>query len=187
MSTWQFRLLVGSLLVACGQSAFGYVTYGNGYGSKWGDDPSFGTGAIVTWSFMQDGTTVDPSVPDASGMSGTSNVTALRASVDSVYGSGAFNTAIQNALNTWSAAANITFVGPVPDSGLPSGSVGAANPNIRIGAFHAVANSGFAGVGAIGYGPPGPPNDITDFPLSGDVFFNLDGPGTVRSFQIAPG
>ena len=28
-----------------------YDTYGDGYGSKW-DNPQFGTGAVVTWSFM---------------------------------------------------------------------------------------------------------------------------------------
>lgn len=46
------------LLSAC--PARGFVSFGNGFGSKWGPGPNFGTGAVVTWGYMLDGTTADP-------------------------------------------------------------------------------------------------------------------------------
>jgi hypothetical protein len=181
---------VAALLCFCiVQPARAYVTFGQGNASKWGDDPFAGSGAVVTWGYMNDGTGVDPTtIPDANGMSGTSSVSSLRTTIDTQYGTGSFETAIQNALNTWSAVANITFVGPVADSGLPAGSPNALTPDIRIGAFHSVPNTFFASVGAVSYGPPGfriPGGN--QFPDSGDLFINLDGPGTSQHFQIATG
>ncbi len=177
------RLVITAVFaVACASAAVAYVTFGQGFSSKWGDDPQFGTGAVVTWGFMLDGTPADPALPAYSELAGTSQISQLRASVDAAYGAGSFDVAIANALGTWSAVANIAFVGPVGDSGLPAGQQGATNPNIRIGAFHAVPNSGFSYVGAIGYGPPGIITPANDFPESGDIFFNLD-----AGFQIATG
>jgi hypothetical protein len=162
-----------------------YDTIGNGFGSKWGASPDPGTGAVVTWGFMPDGTTLDPTnFPFHDAITGTSNITALRNSVDSNYGPGAFNTAIQNAFNTWSAVANVRFVGPVADPGTPVAAAGATTPNIRIGAFQAVTGGWFQFGSAIGIGPPGP---FFEDPFSGDVIFNVAGIGTVRPYQIAPG
>jgi Dockerin type I domain len=176
------------LALAAARTAEAYVTFGNGSASKWGADPYAGAGAVVTWGYMADGTTVDPTrIPDASGMTGTSNISTLRAAIDGQYGTGSFGNAIQSAFNTWSAVANITFIGPVADSGLPAGSPNAYTPDIRIGAFHAVPSTFFASVGAVSYGPPGFANDVTKFPESGDLFLNLDGPGTFQHFQIATG
>ena len=168
------------VVIAAGSSN-AYDTFGNGYGSKWGTDPNAGTGAIITWGYMQDGTTLDPVGFPAPYVIGASNITALRNSVDVNYGVGAFDTAIQNAFNTWSAVANITFVGPVVDNGLPVGSENAISPHVRIGAFNWTEPGG-----AIGYGPPGPWGPDY-FPLSGDIIFNLSGLGIQRPFQIAPG
>ena len=166
---------------------FGFDTIGNGYGSKWGADPNAGTGAVVTWGYMLDGTQLDAEgFPFHDAITGTSNITALRNSVDINYGAGAFDAAIQRSFNTWSAVANITFVGPVTDSGLAVGSTNAITPNIRIGAFQAVAGEWFQYGSAIGLGPPGP-SGANDFPLSGDVIFNVAGIGTQRPYQIAPG
>jgi hypothetical protein len=147
-----------------------YVTYGNGWGSKW-DDPVHGTPAIVTWGFVDDGTTIASTWYLAAEVSGGSNVTALRSAIDGAYGAGAFDAAIQSAFDTWHAVSGITFVGPVAGGNGPMmGSVTA--PDIRIGAFVAVPNSGFSFVGAVGFGPPG--NDLF-FPdaISGDIAFNL--------------
>jgi len=166
----------------CVDAVQAYVTFGQGFSSKWGDDPDFGSGAVVAWGYMLDGTAADPSLPDYGGLAGTSQLSELRGSIDATYGMGAFDTAIQNAFNTWSSVANITFVGPIVDSGLPSGQQGVTTPSIRIGAFHAVPNSGFSFAGAIGYGPPGIVTPANDFPESGDIFFNLD-----SVFQIATG
>jgi len=165
-----------------GQSAFAYVTFGQGFSSKWGADPAFGTGAVVTWGFMLDGTSADPSLPAYPELLGTSQIGTLRTSIDTTYGAGAFDAAIQRAFDTVAAAANIRFIGPLADSGMPAGQQGATSPDIRIGAFHAVPQSGFSFVGAIGYGPPGIITPANDFPESGDIFFNLD-----AAFQIAAG
>jgi hypothetical protein len=162
-----------------------YDTIGNGFGSKWGPSPNAGTGAVVTWSFMPDGTPLDPNnFPFHDAITGTSNITALRNSVDANYGAGAFDTAIQNAFNTWSAAANVRFVGTAADPGLPVAGAGATTPNIRIGAFQAVPGQWFQYGSAIGIGPPGP---FFEDPFSGDVIFNVAGIGTQRPYQIAPG
>lgn len=179
-----------SALVAClllsvvsrGQHVLAYVTFGQGFSSKWGADPTFGTGAIVTWGFMLDGTPAHPSLPAYPELLGTSQIGTLRASIDTTYGPGAFDAAIQRAFDTVAAVANIVFVGPVTDSGMPAGQQGATFPDIRIGAFHAVPDSGFSFLGAIGYGPPGIITPENDFPESGDIFFNLD-----AAFQVAPG
>jgi hypothetical protein len=178
-----FGTLAFAACLASSGPLFAYDTIGNGFGSKWGASPNAGTGAIVTWGFMPDGTQLDPNnFPFHSAITGTSNITALRNSVDVNYGAGAFDTAIQNAFNTWSAVANITFVGPVTDPGLPVAGTGATTPNIRIGAFQAVPNQWFRT--AIGIGPPGP---FFEDPFSGDVIFNVAGIGTQRPYQIAPG
>jgi len=166
--------------------AHGFVSIGNGFGSKWGPAPNFGTGAVVTWGYMLDGTTADPdfrmdpdSSPDSTGVIGGSHITQLRSTIDAVHGSGAFNAAIQRAFDTWSAAANITFIGPETDLGQPFGSPGAIAPDIRIGAFTPDPALFFNNSGAIGYGPPGP---FGEFPLSGDILFNIN-----QTFDILSG
>ena len=184
---FQTGFLIAAALLIQTTSLFAYDTIGNGYGSKWGEDPNAGTGAIVTWGYMPDGTTLDPNgFPFNYAITGTSNITAIRNSVDVNYGASAFNQAIQNAFNTWSAVANITFVGPITDPGLPVGSTNAITPNIRIGAFQAVPGQFFDHGSAIGLGPPGP-SGAAFFPESGDVIFNVAGIGTQRPYQIAPG
>jgi hypothetical protein len=178
-------LLVVLLATATSLPLFAYDTIGNGFGSKWGASPDASNGAVVTWGFMLDGTPLDTNnFPWHDAVTGTSNITALRNSVDANYGPGAFNTAIQNAFNTWSAAANVNFVGPVADSGMPVAGTGATSPNIRIGAFQAVPGQWFQGSSAFGIGPPGP---FFEDPFSGDVIFNVAGIGIQRPYQIAPG
>jgi hypothetical protein len=178
-------LLIAVVLTANPTIAF--ETIGDGYGSKWGDDPNAGTGAIVTWGYMLDSTELDPEgFPFHEAITGTSNMTQLRGDVDAAYGTGSFDAAIQRAFDTWSAVANITFVGPVTDSGLAVGAVGATSPHIRIGAFEAVPGEWFEFGSSIGLGPPGPWGPDY-FPLSGDVIFNVDGLGIQTPYQIAPG
>ncbi len=103
-----------------------YDTIGNGNASKWGDDPYPGSGAIVTWGYVPDGTTVDP---EAVGVEGTSNLSQIRNLFNTNHGEGAFEAAIERAFATWSAVANITFIGPVDDPGDPLGAVGAVDAN----------------------------------------------------------
>jgi hypothetical protein len=191
---WISPLLVIVPVLVLAGSGWGFDTIGGGFGSKWGADPNAGTGAIVTWGYMLDGTGVDPAFridpfgfPDISGVVGQSNVTELRNVIDLNHESGDFDAAIQRAFDTWAEIANITFVGPLLDSGLDVGAVGATDPDIRIGAFMPDPAHWFADVGAIGFGPPGPPNPVDDFPLAGEILFNLARPAMSSPFHIAPG
>lgn len=151
--------------------------YGNGYGSKW-DDPNWPSGATITWSFMTPGAGLGPSAPSAwSGTNslGSGGANDIRVIIDGMYGSGAFDAAVQRAFSTWAAAANLQFV-QVTDPGGAFGTVTA--PDIRIGAFSFGAGDT---AGAAGFGPPG---DDLNFPdaLAGDVAFN-----DMNNFNIDPG
>jgi hypothetical protein len=187
-------LAVAIMVFVFCHAACAFETIGDGFGSKWGPDPNAGTGAIVTWGYVLDHTEVDPDFridpigfPDISGVVGSSNISQLRDLIDTNHGPGSFDAAIQRAFDTWSAAANIVFVGPLADVGMDIGAVGATSPNIRIGAFMPDPEHWFAGAGAIGFGPPGPPNPVDDFPLAGEILFNLARPAVISPFHIAPG
>ncbi|MGD9633992.1 MAG: dockerin type I domain-containing protein [Pirellulales bacterium] len=181
MRSPHFRLLyclsLAAAMFAAAASAFAYDTIGNGLASKWGDDPYPGSGAIVTWGYVPDGT---PASATAEGVDGTSNLSQIRDSINTNFGAGAFEAAIERAFATWSAAANITFVGPITDPGNPLGATGAADPMIRVGAY--TLNYEYWGApGAIGIGPPGF-GGYENFPYSGDVILNL-----ARPFYVATG
>lgn len=180
--------LVGVACVACFASgASGFFSYNeqwagpNMEGWKWGN-PLRGTGAVITWGFMTNDTVpgedfVMAAGEEGPGILGTSDIPALRATVDGTYGAGAFDQAIQNAFDTWSKVANISFVGPLPDTGLPINDPGAHAPMIRIGAFTADPTHSFNNGFAAGFIPP--PNGGS---LEGDIIFNID-----KALQIAPG
>lgn len=157
-------LLVNS---AAAYNLFGpypWGTEGDTYYSKWGDYFNAGTpGGTITWSIMPDGTTIDPSFPDAN-FSGTSSLNSIMNSL----GHAQAVAAIERAFDHWSAAANIYFV-QVADSGAPLNEGSAYPPAtglIRFGAFP-IAN--FGG-GAVGYAPH--PNGFSS--LEGDVLLNAN-------------
>lgn len=175
-------LLLSVVIVATACNAFAYDTIGNGLASKWGDDPFPGSGAIVTWGYVPDGTAADPV---AVGVQGTSNLSQIRNLINTNHGAGAFEAAIESAFATWSEVANITFVGPLTDPGNPVGAANAAEPMIRIGAFTLADNVWF-GAGAIGIGPPGF-GGYENFPYSGDVIFNLARTAQIAPFHVATG
>lgn len=158
--------------------AHAFNTFGNGFGSKW-DKPQFGTGAVVTWSFMAPGVALsgNPALSNWSGTNslGTGNSFDIRKKIDDVHGVGAFDAAVRRAFATWSAAADIRFV-EVADSGAPM--AGSTTPDIRIGAFH-FAPGDFAG--GAGFGPPGQ-DDVFPDALAGDLALN-----DLNRFVIAPG
>jgi len=163
---WQSALCL--VLYVFATQALAFNTIGSGFGSKW-DNPQFGTGAVVTWSFMSPSVPLssNPALASWSGTNslGTGNADDIRAKIDAVHGAGAFHAAVRRALATWSAAANVQFV-EVADSG--AAMAGATTPDIRIGAFH-FAVGDFAG--GAGFGPPG---DDLNFPdaLAGDLALN---------------
>jgi hypothetical protein len=182
-----FTVAVAVLLAMTSRSALAYRTYADQfppYFYKWGP-AAFGTASgTVTWGFMTDGTVPDPNFridpwgfPNSTGLSGGSNITQLRNQIDTTYGAGKFNEAIENAFSTWSSVANVTFQGPISDSGLPINNPGATTPMIRIGAFVPEPGHSFNNAAAVGFAPP--PNGGT---LEGDILFNLN-----ALFQIASG
>ncbi len=162
------------LFASAGIATAAWWSFGQGWGSKW-DAPVHPNPATITWGFAPDGTQMAASFPLKPEVTGTSNVGALRSSIDGTYGAGAFDAALQRAMNTWSKAAGVTFVGPVADAGLPFGDAGAYTPDIRIGAFTPVAGSGFQWVAGVGYGPPGDDtNPNYHDPVAGDIILNLN-------------
>jgi hypothetical protein len=148
---------------------FGYDTFGDGYGSKW-DDPNFGTGAVVTWSFVTPGTGLS-SHPAVAHLSGTNTLGGgdpawdIRYKIDAQFGAGAFDAAVRRAMNTWARVANLSFVQVADSGGLFAGST---TPDIRIAGYHFPVGDNSGGAA---WGPPG---DDLQFPdaLSGDLALN---------------
>ena len=166
-----WRGFVGSFLALTlpAPDVSAYDTFGDGYGSKW-DAPQFGTGAVVTWSYVTPGVGLasNPAIAHLSGsntLGGGDPAWDIRSKIDAQFGAGAFDAAVQRALNTWAAAAHLHFV-QVADSG--ANFAGSTTPDIRIGAFHFPVGD-FAGGAA--WGPPG---DDLHFPdaLAGDLALN---------------
>lgn len=174
---WLAASMLAAGLLAAVSTASAYSTIGNGDGSKW-DDPTWGTGAVITWSFMAPGAGLGSSAPGSwSGTNslGTGDSNDIRMLIDGLYGAGSFDAALLRAFATWSSVANVTFV-QAADNG---GDFGADTaPDIRIGAFDFGAGN-FAG--GSGFGPPG--DDIL-FPdaLPGDLALNY-----MNNFAIDPG
>lgn len=167
-STVRWRSVLCWALCVFATQSLAFNTIGSGFGSKW-DDPQFGTGAVVTWSFMSPGVPLssNPALATWSGTNslGTGSADDIRTKIDAAHGAGAFDAAVRRALATWSAAAHVQFV-EVADSG--AAMAGSTTPDIRIGAFH-FAVGDFAG--GAGFGPPG---DDLNFPdaLAGDLALN---------------
>ena len=168
-------------LAASAGLALAFHTIGSGgFGSKW-DDPTWGTGARITWSFMTPGVGLAAN-PALSSWSGTNTLGSgdpdfdIRTKIDAEFGAGSFDAAVRRAFATWSAAADVRFV-EVEDSGADMGGSAGA-PDVRIGAFHFAPGDVSGGAG---FGPPG---DDLHFPdaLAGDLALN-----DLDRFTIAPG
>jgi hypothetical protein len=175
--------LAAGLLLAPALSAYVLFDAGGFLGytwNKWGD-PAPGTGAVVYWSYLPAGTPGSGYCGDACTGTSTTTLAYYDHSVPAwtTVDLRDLESYIASALATWSAAANVTFVGPIEDSaGYPVNDPGAVPPNtghIRIGAFVFVGGAQF--LGAVGYAPP--PNGGTG---EGDVLFNA-----ASFFQAAPG
>ena len=158
--------LIGALVVPTAASAYvlGPTTPG-----KWGN-PAMGTGATVTWSYMNTG------VGCAAEFAGCS-ISAL-----SSFMPAGFGTQIQAAFSAWSAVANLTFVFVAVDNGVAFNAAG-TNADIRIGGH---AFDGAGGTLAHGFFPPS--NGIT---AAGDIHFDIaeswllaPAPGSFDIFQV---
>ncbi len=119
---------------------------------KWGD-PTFGTGATITWSLI--------TTPIACGNDGTAACTSIVPL--STFMPAGFETEIERAFASWSAAADLTFL-EVVDSGLAFNASGAAG-DIRVGGH---AFDGAGGTLAHGFFPPA--NGVS---AAGDIHFDI--------------
>ncbi len=147
--------------------------------NKWGT-PVLGDGAVITWSLLPAGTMGSGYCGDA--CTGTSttmlNVWDAGSNTFVMTDLSDLSVVLQQAMAAWSRVANVTFVGPMTDIGLPVNDPNAKPPmagDIRIGSFDFTNSVLFAG--AVGYAPP--PNGGTG---EGDVFFN-----STNFFQLATG
>ena len=127
--------LIGAIAVPMTASAYllGPTTPG-----KWGS-AVMGTGATVTWSYMNNG--VSCAAAEFAGCSISSFASFMPAG---------FGAQVQNAFDAWSAVANLTFVFVAADNGVAFNDPG-TNADIRIGGH---AFDGPNGVLAHGFYPP---------------------------------
>lgn len=133
---------IAALFTASSASAF---TLGPTTPGKWGS-PTFGTGAVVTYSYMSAGIATD---------------NGLTVSLDSIMPAG-YKTAMEAAFNAWSAVADITFV-EVADGGEDFNASGTSG-DIRIGAHNM---GGPGGTLAHGFYPP-----VNGNTAAGDIHFD---------------
>ena len=160
-------LLAGvSLLAAPAVSAFAVFPIDANHSLKWGDSSNGTPGGTVHWSFMPVGTAGSAFCGTACTGTAVSSI-----NIENSPGTGytltsltSLTSVIQATFDKWASVANISFVGPDADSGLPVNDVAAGSPEIRIGVF---AFSG--GGGAVGFAPP--PNGGTG---AGDIIFDAN-------------
>jgi hypothetical protein len=134
------------LLVLGGVSSLSAATI---WGTKWGSTVE-GTGATVSWSFMETGVCCDDYGDEIIGLADFMPV--------------GFDDAVRAAFAAWSAVADLVFV-EVPDGGEEVDAVFGAS-DIRIGGVY---DDGPYGSLAFGYFPPPNGNSI-----AGDIFFDVE-------------
>lgn len=167
MRALQLLLFVSLLLLlAPVASAFSVFALDAGHSLKWGDNANGTAGGSVGWSFIPEGTPGDDYCGTA--CTGTA-VTSIN--IENAPGAGYTLTPldelaslIQATFDRWSAVADLSFIGPGSDSGLPINDPNAGAPEIRIGVF-AFSSGG----GAVGFAPP--PNGGTG---AGDILFDAN-------------
>lgn len=152
--------LIAALVVPVSASAYvlGPTTPG-----KWGN-PTMGTGATISWSYMNSGVSC---AVEFSGCTISSLASFLPAG---------FDTQIRAAFDAWSAVANLTFVFVPADNGVAFNGAG-TNADIRIGGH---AFDGPSGTLAHGFFPPNNGNTA-----AGDI--HLDSTDNWALSQVGPG
>lgn len=149
------------LLLLIASSSVSAYTLGPTTPGKWGD-PTFGTGATITYSFMLGGESCDKGTCSAL----------------STFMATGYKAEIENAFNTWSSVANLSFY-EVPDDGADFNST-TTSGDIRFGGE---VMDGASGLLAHGYFAPANGNSA-----AGDIHFdseeNWSTDGAAGSFSI---
>jgi len=153
-------------LLAPAASAFSIFELDADHSLKWGSNENGTPGGTVRWSFIPTGTAGSAYCGNACPGAALGSI-----NIENAPGTGytltplaSLANLIQATFDQWSAVANISFIGPEADSGLPINDVNAGLPEIRIGVF-AFASGG----GAVGFAPP--PNGGTG---AGDILFDAN-------------
>jgi hypothetical protein len=180
MKRWIIKAVLAGLAWTSGSAlAFSVFELDATHSLKWGDNLNGTPGGVVTWSFIPAGTA-------GSGYCGTACPGVAVDSINMEISPGGGFTSVSltslesyitAAMNTWAAAANISFVKVGSDSGAAINDPGAVPPatgQIRIGVF-----SFDSGGGAVGYAPP--PNGGTG---AGDVIFDAN--SYYQNYPFAP-
>ncbi|MBT8132705.1 MAG: matrixin family metalloprotease [Gammaproteobacteria bacterium] len=180
----QHRILAFFIVFLAATPAAAFVLFDAGgfmgyVWNKWGP-PDPGTPAVIHWSFMSADTAGSAYCGEACPGSSGTTLQFYNPATDQFESRqlSELQTQIEAALTTWAAAADIVFVGPVDDSGLPINDEAALPPasgHVRIGAFAFTGGATF--LGAVGYAPP--PNGGTG---AGEILFN-----SAAFFQFAAG
>lgn len=137
--------------------------------NKWGG-PELGSGAQISWSLLPSGTPGSIYCGEACAGSSSTQLRVWNSASQSFVLTEltTLQPIIEDALRTWSRSANISFIGPVGDSGIPINDPAAIPPataEVRIGVFSFTGNAQF--YGGVGFAPP--PNGGTG---EGDILLN---------------
>lgn len=180
MKRWIIAAALTGLTWTSGSAlAFNVFPLDATHSSKWGDNLNGTPGGAVTWSFIPAGTSGSAYCGTACpGVAGDS--IQMEISPGGGFASVSLTSLesdITAAMNTWSAAANVSFVKAGSDSGVAINDPAAVPPatgEIRIGVF-----SFSGGGGAVGFAPP--PNGGTG---AGDIIFDAN--SFYQNYQFAP-
>lgn len=159
-------LAVSCTLTAPAVFAFSVFAIDANHSLKWGDNENGTPGGTVHWGFIPAGTEGAAYCGAACPGQALSAIQ-LEIAPGSGYSStplSSLESLIQATFDQWSSVANISFVGPAVDPGLPIDDAAAGVPEIRIGVY-AFASGG----GAVGFAPP--PNGGTG---AGDILFDAN-------------
>lgn len=178
MERWILKaLVIGLAWCSSPAHAFSVFPIDATHSSKWGDNLNGTPGGVVTWSFIPVGTPGSAYCDTACPGSALGSI-----NIENSPGGGftltpltSLESYITAAMNTWSTAANISFVKANADSGVAINdplAIPPATGQIRIGVFDFSS-----GGGAVGYAPP--PNGGTG---AGDILFDAG-----SFYQFAPG
>lgn len=179
-------------IMSCSCHAFTLFPAG-GFGgyvyNKWGG-PELGAGATLTWGFVPPGAMGSAYCSEACVGASRNQIRIWDASQNAFVWTEitALQALVEQALEAWARSANLEFVGPVFDPGLPINDPLALPPgtaDLRIAAFDFIGGAQF--YGGVGFAPP--PNGGTgegDILLNSANYFQINGSGEGMPYDLFP-